>query len=73
MSQPTLPFATTTSRYRVQTWDTYANRFTPQKGVRIGPYSKWALRKALRALRNMGYDTSRPGGCAVLVERIEKP
>lgn len=46
--------------------------FTPQKGVRTGPYSKWGLRKALRALQAMGYETSKAGGVSVLVEARAK-
>lgn len=60
------------ARYRVTTYDSWKNGFTPQKGVRCGPYSLFGLRKALRKLRGMGYDTSREGGVSVFVERIEK-
>ncbi len=56
-------------RYRVTTWDTDKQQFTPQKGVRSGRYSLFGLRKALRKLRNLGYDTSRHGASSVLVER----
>lgn len=60
-------------KYRVTTWDVDLQRFTPQQGVRCGPYSLFGLRKALNALRRMGYDTSRGGGHSVLVERITNP
>ncbi len=43
------------SRYYVETWDSDKQAFTPQKGVRRGPYSLWGLRKAIRKLRGMGY------------------
>jgi hypothetical protein len=38
-------------RYYVETWDTEKQTFTPQQGVRKGPYSLFGLRKALKALR----------------------
>jgi hypothetical protein len=64
----------------VTTWDTDRQTFTPQAGVRTGPYSKFGLRRALRALRGMGYSAARlprrvASGCddcgdpSVLVER----
>ena len=56
-------------RYRVTTWDANKQRFTPQQGVRCGPYKLFALRRALRALQQVGYDTSRTGGHSVLIER----
>ncbi len=43
------------ARYYVQTWDTNKQDFTPQKGVRSGPYSLFGLRKAIRKLRKLGY------------------
>jgi hypothetical protein len=66
-------------RYRVLTWDIDLQKFTPQKGVRSGPYTLFGLRKALRKLREMGYSARRvfdPDHCGwsdpcVLVERIE--
>lgn len=42
-------------RYYVTTWDAEKQDFTPQRGVRTGPYSKWGLRRALRKLQEMGY------------------
>ncbi len=54
--------------YDVLTWDMDRQEFTPQQGVRRGPWSKWGLRRALRKLQKMGYDTSRHGGVSVLVE-----
>jgi len=56
-------------KYNVTTWDLDKQMWTPQKGVRKGPYSKWGLRKALRALRNLGYDTNRRCAFYVYVER----
>lgn len=47
------------TRYYVYTWDANKQGFTPQKGVRCGPYSLFGLRKALRALSRVGYDTGR--------------
>lgn len=52
-------------RYYVTTWDTDLQKFTPQKGVRKGPYTLFGLRKAIRTLRAMGYSAHRrrsPGG-----------
>jgi hypothetical protein len=60
------------TRYFVTTWDPELQTFTPQNGVRSGPYSLWGLRRALRALQGMGYDTTRDGGSAVLVERADE-
>ncbi len=56
------------ARYYVQTWDTQRQEFTPQQGVRTGPWSLWGLRKALAQLRTMGYAADR-GDPSVLVER----
>lgn len=53
-------------RYYVTTWDTNLQRFTPQIGVRTGPYSLFGLRRPLRKLRQMGYDIM-PRGSAVSV------
>lgn len=55
------------NRYYVRTWDTNKQTFTPQKGVRVGPYKLFALRRALRALRSMGYD-GRKGDNSTLIE-----
>lgn len=46
-------------RYFVLTWDGEAQDWTPQTGVRTGPYTMFGLRKALRKLRNMGYSADR--------------
>lgn len=59
-------------RYRVLTWDYIREKFTPQIGVRCGPYRLMGLRKALRALRELGYETTRTGGFSVLVERYDR-
>lgn len=58
-------------RYFVRTWDSDKQSFTPQKGVRVGPYTLMGLRKALRQLQGLGYDTSRAGGVSILVEDEE--
>jgi hypothetical protein len=42
-------------RYEVLTWDSERQRFTPQRGVRRGPYSLWGLKRALRKLQGFGY------------------
>ncbi len=56
-------------RYYVSTWDSDLQEFTPQVGVRTGPYCLGGLRKALRKLAAMGYDVKRKGAVSVLVER----
>ena len=66
-------------KYRVLTWDTDKQKFTPQFGVRSGPYSLFGIRAAIRKLRTMGYSANRvfsEDHCgwsdpSVLVERIE--
>ncbi len=58
------------TRYYVYTWDTDKQDWTPQAGVRCGPWSKWGLRKALRKLREYGY-SARKGDPAVSVSRVE--
>ena len=53
-------------RYYVETWDTYRQTFSPQQGVRTGPYTLFGLRRAIRKLRAIGYPcgyTSRIGSC----------
>lgn len=45
--------------YWIDTWDAEKQKFTPQQGVRGGPYSLFGLRKAIRALRRCGYDGGR--------------
>lgn len=57
-------------RYFIRTWDTEKQTFTPQKGVRVGPYSLFGLRKALRKLRDMGYEGTRSDN-STLVEDEE--
>lgn len=47
------------ARYYVLTYDVEKEDFTPQSGVRSGPYSLWGLRKVLRKLREFGYDGRR--------------
>lgn len=46
-------------KYYVKTWDSEKQKFTPQRGVRTGPYTLFSLRRALRKLREMGYDATR--------------
>ena len=46
-------------RYYVFTYDWEQAEYTPQLGVYCGPYSLFGLRRALRKLRDMGYDTGR--------------
>lgn len=58
-------------RYYVKTWDANKEEFTPQKGVRCGPYSLFGLRKALRELNCMGYDTKRDTAHSILVYKEE--
>lgn len=67
-----LPAATPANkrRYEVLTWDMDLQQFTPQKGVRRGPYTQFGLRKALRKLQTMGYDITRAGGVSIMVERV---
>jgi hypothetical protein len=48
-------------RYYVTTWDADKGEYTPQKGVRTGPWSLWGLRKAILALRSMGYSADYDG------------
>jgi hypothetical protein len=57
-------------RYYVETWDTEKQTFTPQQGVRKGPYSLFGLRKALKALRLGGYSACK-NDPSVYVYRIE--
>jgi hypothetical protein len=57
--------------YDVTTWDARRQCFTPQRGVRRGPYTLWGLRRALRRLRELGYACDRHDP-AVLVTRRER-
>ncbi len=41
--------------YEVLTWDTDKQEFTPEQGVRRGPYTLWGLKRALRKLQSLGY------------------
>ncbi|MCH8851120.1 MAG: hypothetical protein IID41_00545 [Planctomycetes bacterium] len=60
----------TRRKYYVTTWDTELEKFTPQKGVRTGPHSWRGLRRALRALQELGYPANR-GDPSTLVESAE--
>lgn len=57
--------------YEVLTWDSDKSDFTPQRGVRRGPYSQFGLRKALRKLRQIGYEINRASATAILVQRTD--
>lgn len=57
--------------YFVSTWDSEIQRFTPQVGVKYGPYTQFGIRKPLRRLREMGYGVGRESP-SVLVERIDQ-
>lgn len=46
-------------QYFVLTYDPESGGFTPQLGVRSGPYTLFGLREPLRELRGMGYEASR--------------
>ena len=48
-----------TTTYDILTYDYKLGKWTPQKGVRRGPYSKWGVKRALRKLQTMGYDARR--------------
>ncbi len=70
----------TVTRYYVYTWDTYKEAFTPQQGLKSGPWSKWGLRRAIRCLRAMGYSCDyrgprgnrcEQGDPSVLIEAVE--
>lgn len=63
-------------RYEVLTWDMDKQAFTPQQGVRRGPYTIHGLRRALRKLREMGYSCNyssahESGDPAVSVGRVD--
>ena len=61
-----------TPRYYVTTWDRELEEYTPQKGVRKGPWSLFGLRKPLRMLREMGHDVSRMSCFDIFIERKPK-
>lgn len=54
--------------YAVLTWDSDADAYTPQPGVRMGPYTLFGLRRALRELRRMGYEASRDDPSVLVTE-----
>ncbi len=58
----------TKPRYYVRTYDWNAEEYTPQAGVKVGPYSIWGLKRALQRLRSLGYQAHRQDN-DVLVER----
>ena len=47
------------TKYYIKTWCSKSETFTPQRGVRCGPYSLFGLRQALRRLRDWGYEAGR--------------
>ncbi len=47
------------NQYYVFTWDSEKQEFTPQRGVRCGPYSIRKLKWALRQLQSLGYSCHR--------------
>ena len=53
-------------KYWLTTWDSEAQDFTPQAGVWTGPYTLWGLRRALRALRDTGYQATRSDPCVYI-------
>lgn len=59
-------------RYYVETWDVNTQAFSPQKGVRAGPYSLFGLRRAIRKLRELGYE-GRKDDPSVYVYSCERP
>ena len=58
-------------RYFIQTWNSDRQDFTPQQGVRTGPYRLFGLRPALRKLRDMGYE-ARKGDNSTYVAREDR-
>ena len=57
-------------KYYVLTYDWEKEKYTPQKGVRSGPYNIWGLRRALRLLQKLGYEAHR-NDSSVLVVRAD--
>jgi len=57
-------------KYEILTWDIDRQDFTPQQGVRRGPYTLFGLRKAIRAMRECGYTVRRHGDSFTLIQRI---
>ena len=61
------------TRYYVTTYDIDRGEYTPQQGVRTGPYTQFGLRKAIRALRKMGYDGRRSDASIYVTRTTEGP
>ena len=59
-------------RHYVETWDTNKQAFTPQAGVKSGPYSLFGLRRAVKRLRELGYE-GRRNDPSVYVYSAERP
>jgi hypothetical protein len=58
-------------KYYVLTYDPEKEEFTPQKGVRQGPYTLFGLRKPLRKLENLGYGPPASKSPCVLINRVD--
>lgn len=56
--------------YDVLTWDTDLQKFTPQTGVRRGPYTLFGTRRALRKLAQMGYAGRPSEPCVLVTQRV---
>lgn len=59
-------------KYFVTTYDGETKAWTPQRGVRTGPWSQFGLRRALRALRDTGYSITKSSGFMVRVQRDDE-
>lgn len=62
--------------YRVRTWDSVLDEFTPDGEVAEFVTGQVGLRRAMRTLQANGYQCNRSGGDSdpsVLVERVESP
>ncbi len=60
------------AKYYVTTWDSWREGFTPQRGVRTGPYTLFGLRRAFRKLQGMGYDTGRQAHSVYVEKRFTR-
>ena len=59
-------------KYDVLTWDVERQEWTPQQGVRRGPYTLWGLRRALRTLQQLGYPCHRQDSFVLVQAREEQ-
>lgn len=62
-----------TSRYWIATYSMDLADFSPQVGVRVGPYSLFGLRKAFAKLRQLGYPCARDEPSVMVIERNTNP